>query len=48
MRRMNNHEKHSMNLYLRAADYLTAAQLFLAEDHLLKHPVPFTTLNPVF
>lgn len=38
---MNNHEKHSMNLYLRAADYLTVAQLFLAEDHLLTHPVTF-------
>lgn len=38
---MNNHEKHSMDQYLRAVDYLTAAQLFLADNHLMKRPITF-------
>lgn len=32
---MNNHEKHAMNQYLRAVDYLTVAQIFLADNHLM-------------
>ena len=36
---MNNHEKHSMNQYLRAANYLTAAQIFLADNHLMKRAI---------
>ncbi len=38
---MNNHEKHSMGQYLRAVDYLTAAQIFLADNHLMKRAVTF-------
>jgi xylulose-5-phosphate/fructose-6-phosphate phosphoketolase len=38
---MNNHEKHSMGQYLRAVNYLTAAQIFLADNYLMKRPVAF-------
>ncbi len=38
---MNNHEKHSMGQYLRAVNYLTAAQIFLADNHLMKKPISF-------
>lgn len=33
---MNNHEKHAMGQYLRAVNYLTAAQIFLNDNHLMK------------
>ncbi|MBP6038319.1 MAG: phosphoketolase family protein [Candidatus Saccharimonas sp.] len=36
---MNTHEKHSMGQYLRAVNYLTAAQIFLADNHLMERPV---------
>ncbi len=36
---MNNHEKNSMGKYLRAVNYLTAAQIFLADNHLMKRAI---------
>jgi len=33
---MNNHDKHSMDQYLRAVNYLTAAQIFLADNYMMK------------
>lgn len=36
---MNNHEKHSITQYLRAVNYLTAAQIFLADNHLMKRAI---------
>ncbi|MGB2861191.1 MAG: phosphoketolase family protein, partial [Candidatus Saccharimonas aalborgensis] len=38
---MNNHEKHSMGQYLRAVNYLTVAQIFLADNHLMKREITF-------
>lgn len=38
---MNNHEKHSMGQYLRAVNYLTVAQIFLADNHLMKRELTF-------
>jgi xylulose-5-phosphate/fructose-6-phosphate phosphoketolase len=38
---MNNHEKHSMGQYLRTVNYLTAAQIFLADNHLMKREITF-------
>ena len=38
---MNNHEKHSMGQYLRAVNYLTAAQIFLADNHTMKRGIKF-------
>lgn len=38
---MNKSEKHSMDAYLRAANYLTAAQIFLADNHLMTRDVTF-------
>jgi xylulose-5-phosphate/fructose-6-phosphate phosphoketolase len=33
---MNNHEKHSMGQYLRAVNFLTAAQIFLSDNHMMQ------------
>jgi xylulose-5-phosphate/fructose-6-phosphate phosphoketolase len=33
---MNNHEKHSMGQYLRAVNYLTAAQIFLSDNYMMR------------
>src|SRR5574344_767070 len=43
---MNNHEKHSMSRYLRAVNYLSAAQIFLADNHLMKRKVSFSDIKP--
>ena len=42
---MNAHEKHSIKQYLRAADYLTVGQIFLAENHLLKKELTFNDIK---
>ena len=42
---MNAHEKHSIKQYLRAADYLTVEQIFLAENHLLKKELTFNDIK---
>ena len=38
---MKTHDKQSIKQYLRAVDYLTVAQIFLAENHLLSRDVTF-------
>ena len=38
---MKAHDKQSIKQYLRAVDYLTVAQIFLAENHLLSRDVTF-------
>ena len=38
---MNNHEKHAISQYLRAANYLTAAQLFLKDNFLSTREITF-------
>lgn len=38
---MNNHEKHAINEYLRAADYLTAAQIFLHDNFMMERKLTF-------
>ena len=38
---MNNHEKHSISQYLRAVNYLTAAQIFLKDNFLTTRDVTF-------
>lgn len=38
---MNNHEKHAISQYLRAANYLTAAQIFLKDNFLMERELTF-------
>jgi len=38
---MNSHEKHSMSQYLRAVNYLTAAQIFLHDNYLMERDLTF-------
>ena len=38
---MKTHDKQSIKQYLRAVDYLTVAQIFLAKNHLLSRDVTF-------
>ena len=42
---MNTHEKHSMGQYLRTVNYLTAAQIFLAENHMMNRDLTFDDIK---
>lgn len=43
---MNDHELHSISQYLRAANYLTAAQIFLQDNFLMERDLTFDDVKP--
>lgn len=43
---MNNHEFECLNNYFRAANYLSAAQIFLQDNVLLTRPLRFADIKP--